>query len=570
MMKKILFVSILIINFSINIFALASKEQELFDAIKENKYESHLKNLLRYKMDLNAVNEIGFTPLLYAVECGNERAVKVLLEYSDVNIEYKLPDNFYVCYPENSVSDVIDNINIGGATPLMYAIFKGNAKIVRQLIDKNANIKAEDNDGVGAFLYACAFGNGNIIRMLLVKDRALVYDKIYANNINGLHYAAIFNNLNTINFLIKNVDMDINNRDSDGCTALYHAAYHQKNDAYNLLIKLGADKDIADNYGISPEYVLSNIDSDNSDSNTDNAENNNINSYDENMSILRAIYNSDTNALRNIIMYSNFNMNAPFDEAATPLIYAISLNKEDMVYELLSYRMNNTNIINIETSYIKSNEVYADLREREIEFAGNAYMYNASPLQYAIFEGNTNIINTLLKYRADIYKKDAIGDNALMYAAKYGNAETVNTILNYGSNSYRVVDIYGNTPLHKAAAIGNTNSLIALISRTPININIQNINGDTPLHEAAKNNNSSTYRFLLLKGADYTIRNYDGKTASDLMYIGNIDESIGSIESIIRNNTNNNMHTDFYHNSFDTNYIYETQTNFNNLQYDDR
>ncbi len=157
-----------------------------------------------------------------------------------------------------------------------------------------------------------------------------------------------------------------------------------------------------------------------------------------------------------------------------------------------------------------------------------------------------------------------------MYAAKYGNAETVNTILNYGSNSYRVVDIYGNTPLHKAAAIGNTNSLIALISRTPININIQNINGDTPLHEAAKNNNGSTYRFLLLKGADYTIRNYDGKTASDLMYIGNIDESIGSIESIIRNNTNNNMHTDFYHNSFDTNYIYETQTNFNNLQYDDR
>lgn len=551
MIRNIFLFIIFIFSISFNIFALNSKEQEFFDAVKENKYEAQLKNLLRYKMDLNAENERGLTPLLYAIECGNERAVRVLLEYSDVNIEYKLPDDFedYLNKYEGG------SINIGGATPLMFAIFKGNARIVKQLIDKNADIKAKDNEDVSVFLYACGFGNGNIIRMLLVKDRTLVSDKTSNANLNGLHYAAAFNNLETINFLIKNVDMNINDRDLNGCTALYYAAYYKKQEAYNLLIKLGADKDIESNYGVKPEYVISGgssaFDLGGNSYNSEENDNSSANTYNENTLIQRVIYNSDANALRNIIMYSNFNMNTAIIGYDTPLTYAISIDKNDMVNELLRYKMNNTNIINIETSFISSNYIYFDENRKEIEFTGNVYLNDASPLQYAIFKGNTNIINTLLRYGADINKKDSLGYNALMYAAGYGNAEIIDSILNYSSNSYRVVDIYGNTPLHNASLLGNTNTLTALMSRTPININIQNADGDTPLHIAVKNNNSNTYRFLLLKGADYTIKNYDGKTASDLMYGNNIENIIGSITNdfITNINTNNN----FYYDKINTN-----------------
>ena len=533
-MKKVLYASVLLIVFYINIFALTSKEEEFFKAVKENKYEAQLKNILRYKIDLNATNERGLTPLLYAIECGNERAVRVLLEYSEVNIEYKLPDDF-ADYPYINRYEG-DSFNIGGATPLMFAIFKGNARIVKQLIDKGANVKARDNEGTSVFLYACGFGDGNIIRMLLVRDRTLVNDKTPNSNINGLHYAASLNNLETINFLIKNVDMNINDRDLNGCTALYYAAYHGKKEAYNLLIKLGANKDIGDNYGVKPEYILSGGSSavdlnDNSDSNEEN-NNSFTNTYEENMSIIRTIQESDTNALRNIMMYSNFNMNSVIIAYETPLTYAIHLGKDDMVNELLKYRIDNTNIINIETSFIPRDDLY--FNESIAEFTGYVYLYNASPLQYAIFKGNTNIINTLLRFGADINRKDSLGNNALMYAASYGSAEVIDTLLNYSSNSYRVVDIYGDTPLHNAALLGNTNTLTALMNRTPININTQNIDGNTPLHLAVKNHNTNTYRFLLLKGADYTIKNYDGKTASDLLYADGID----SIESIISNDTN--------------------------------
>ena len=538
MIRNVFLLIILLFSVNFNIYAINQKESELFLAIKEKKNERDLREILKYRVDFSATNEIGLTPLLYAIECNNERALRVLLEYSGVNMEYRLPDNF-AAYPYINKYEG-DSVNIGGATPLMFAIFKNNSRIVKELIDKGANVRAKDNEGNSVFLYACGFGDGNIIRMLLQKDKTLVNDKTPNGNLNGLHYAAAFNNLNTINFLIKNVDMNINERDSNGCTALYYAAYYAKKDAYNLLIKLGANKDIGDNYGVTPEYILS---GGSSAIDLENKEDNNTNTYNENMFIARVIQTSDTNALRDIMMYSNFNMNSIIMAYETPLTYAIHLDKDDIVNELLSYRKNNTNIINIKTSYIPADEVY--FNEDRAEFRGNIYLGDVSPLQYAIFKNNTNIINTLLHYGADINRKDSLGDNALMYAAMFSSAEVIDTILNYSSNSYRVVDIYGNTPLHNASSLGNTNALIALMNRTPININIQNINGDTPLHLAVKNNNSNTYRFLLLKGADYTIKNYDGKTASDLLYGDSVENIIGSFEetNIYSTNSYNNINS---------------------------
>ncbi|WP_297286701.1 ankyrin repeat domain-containing protein, partial [uncultured Brachyspira sp.] len=255
MIRNIFLLIILLFSVNFNIYAINQKETELFSAIKEKRNERDLREILKYRVDFSATNEMGLTPLLYAIECSNERALRVLLEYSDVNIEYRLHDDF-AAYPFINKYEG-DSVNIGGATPLMFAIFKNNSRIVKQLIDKGANVRAKDNEGNSVFLYACGFGDGNIIRMLLQKDSSLVNDKTPNGNLNGLHYAATFNNLNTINFLIKNVDMNINDRDSNGCTALYYAAYYAKKDAYNLLIKLGANKDIGDNYGVTPEYILS-------------------------------------------------------------------------------------------------------------------------------------------------------------------------------------------------------------------------------------------------------------------------------------------------------------------------
>ena len=156
MIRNIFLLIILLFSVNFNIYAINQKESELFLAIKEKKNERDLREILKYRVDFSATNEMGLTPLLYAIECNNERALRVLLEYSDVNIEYRLPDNF-ADYPFVNKYEG-DSVNIGGATPLMFAIFKNNSKAVKELIDKGANVRAKDNEGNSVFLYACGFG----------------------------------------------------------------------------------------------------------------------------------------------------------------------------------------------------------------------------------------------------------------------------------------------------------------------------------------------------------------------------------------------------------------------------
>lgn len=68
--------------------------------------------------------------------------------------------------------------------------------------------------------------------------------------------AVVYDNLENINYLVSRLKVDINAKDDDGWTALYYAAANNKKDAYNLLLRLGADKNIANNEGLKPADVL--------------------------------------------------------------------------------------------------------------------------------------------------------------------------------------------------------------------------------------------------------------------------------------------------------------------------
>ena len=68
--------------------------------------------------------------------------------------------------------------------------------------------------------------------------------------------AVVYDNIDNIKYLVRNLKVDINAQDNDGWTALYYAAANNKRDAYNLLLRLGADKNIANNDGLKPADVL--------------------------------------------------------------------------------------------------------------------------------------------------------------------------------------------------------------------------------------------------------------------------------------------------------------------------
>lgn len=76
-------------------------------------------------------------------------------------------------------------------------------------------------------------------------------------------------------------------------------------------------------------------------------------------------------------------------------------------------------------------------------------------------------------------------------------------------------DEKGGTPLHWAAFLGCEMASSLLLSwNSPVNM--RDHDGQTPLHLATMAENGKIIRYLLLKGADRTIKDNKGLTASDL------------------------------------------------------
>ncbi|EEC47525.1 predicted protein, partial [Phaeodactylum tricornutum CCAP 1055/1] len=70
------------------------------------------------------------------------------------------------------------------------------------------------------------------------------------------------------------------------------------------------------------------------------------------------------------------------------------------------------------------------------------------------------------------------------------------------------------TAMHKAAFFGHSNVMEYLIGLKG-DVNAVDADGDTPLHDAAKFGHDAVVEALLKAGADKTIRNKEGKSATD-------------------------------------------------------
>ncbi|WP_302279613.1 ankyrin repeat domain-containing protein [Brachyspira pilosicoli] len=233
---------------------LSDIDRELFEAIRDNDIKK-LKKSIENGANINAEDGYGLSALHFAIKNKNIKAVDVLLDCDNINLEATLPNGYYTALDNFSREAVY----IGGATPLLYAIFKsnGDSRIVNRLIKKNANINTYDEEGWNSFLYAAAFGNVRIMNSLVDKNENLINSKT-KKNVTALHMAVVYDNIKVISYLVKRLHVDINAKDNDGWTALYYAAANNKAEAYNLLIELGADREIANNEGLKPDDIFFN------------------------------------------------------------------------------------------------------------------------------------------------------------------------------------------------------------------------------------------------------------------------------------------------------------------------
>ena len=568
------------------IFALTTEEEHLFEAINEKNSQmvSSLINSANTNININVLDTNGYTPIHRAIYNNDLATVNELLKNTNLNINSKL--------------DMSVNINgwyLGGATPLILASYLGYTNIVKTLLDNNADIKAKDDiDGSMAIHIASANGNDEIIEMLLSKDETIVNETDNKGNA-PLHWAAMKDKPETIKLLAEK-GADLESKDVDGWTPLHYASAFSSLQTVETLVNLGANKETRANDGsvalsyaqkedvknyLSGKENIERATEENTANNENNEEdkpqaelleekkednaenppipNNEVSSKENNtdnelappkdediskkeldvkqLELLVAIKNNDIIAVNNLLK-EGVNPNFQDDDGFSPLHRAIENNNLDLVKALLSYR-------NIDKE-IKL--------PRDTTASNGWYLGGDTPLLYASYIGNPQVVSALLDANCNIRARDDIdGAMAIHIAAANGNNEVINLLLNKDKNLINAVDNNGeDTPLHWAI-MKNLDSTTELLLSQGANPNQKNSSAQTPLHYAAMYGNANAVNMLVEKyNVDKNLKDKDGKTASDLAKENNFDKIVAylggstSTAPVREDNQNNNVEYDTY------------------------
>jgi ankyrin repeat protein len=145
----------------------------------------------------------------------------------------------------------------------------------------------------------------------------------------------------------------------------------------------------------------------------------------------------------------------------------------------------------------------------------------ATALEYAVRNGNREILQVLLSAKAEVNTRDPQGQTPLMMVSEQVTSDLVWDLINAGAK-VNLRDKEGDTALISAAEINNVDVLRTLLE-TGAKVNTANEEGQTALMIAAINGHVNNVRALLLAGANVNARDKDGNSA--LMHANANDEA---------------------------------------------
>ncbi len=129
--------------------------------------------------------------------------------------------------------------------------------------------------------------------------------------------------------------------------------------------------------------------------------------------------------------------------------------------------------------------------------------------------GRTDMIDPLLKSGADINAYDDRGFTPLILAAYNGQAATVDALIAKGANACRPDRDQGNTA-QMGVAFKGEDAIAARLLKAGCDVNARNNAGQTALMMASLFNRTRQVDMLLATGADRTIQDAAGRSASSV------------------------------------------------------
>ncbi|CAH8259327.1 unnamed protein product [Arabidopsis lyrata] len=234
----------------------ANKRGALHFAAREGQTEICRYLLEELKLNADAKDEAGDTPLVHAARQGQIETAKYLLEHgADPNIASELGATALHHAAGTGEIELLKELLSRGVpvdsesesgTPLIWAAGHDQKDAVEVLLEHNADPNAETEDNITPLLSAVAAGSLACLE-LLVKAGAKA--NVFAGGATPLHIAADIGNLELTNCLLK-AGADPNQKDEEGNRPLEVAAARDNRKVVEILFPLTTESETVSDWTV--------------------------------------------------------------------------------------------------------------------------------------------------------------------------------------------------------------------------------------------------------------------------------------------------------------------------------
>ena len=203
-----------------------------------------LNQWLSLSIDLNQKDENGYAPLHYACENGHEEAVRKLLDH---NAKVNLLSSATLMSPMACL--VLGRLDNKLSEPELV-------RIIGVLRKAGGDINPTSEEAVPPIKAVITRGNMELLDFFMSLHVHIFVED--SDKRSMLHHIALNPNANSLaitEFLVER-GLDVNAQDSDGNTPLHLALSPFQRDVAKYLIDSGADPDIKNWKGISPQTIV--------------------------------------------------------------------------------------------------------------------------------------------------------------------------------------------------------------------------------------------------------------------------------------------------------------------------
>ncbi|MCJ1295195.1 hypothetical protein MMC34_006757 [Xylographa carneopallida] len=468
--------------------------------------------------------------LLSAAWCENTGLVDLLLQYG-ADVDARLQRNGATSLNEaarHGHDAMMQCLLQGGAdieakdfnsyTPLVWAVKESRTRAVKVLLEHGANANVNDDKSISVLTRAAIQGRTDIAQLLIDKGANLEARLPSPKFRTPLHEAAWSGHEEMVRMLVRN-GADIEAREGEGKTALFRSAQHNQARLVEFLLGNKANTEVQDKWErLTPLIFAARAGAAEVVEVLVKAGANIEVQTKGHVTALNEAASCGHDKIAQTLLAVGANIEATDNTLRTPLFRAVDGGRTSVVKTLLEAgaktearrKSDQCETPLLYAAWFLGKEEILELLLRHKANIGAKDMNGRTALIRAACRGYEQNVKMLLEHGANIDAQDNFGGTAIMRAVDYGHKSMLRFLAAKGAN-VRARDRYQRTLLHSAAKNERT-SLILDIIRLGVDINAVGSENESALWDAVRKGNAEIVKMLIERGASETIATKSGET----------------------------------------------------------